>query len=167
MTHERPPARPYPEAGILPIETEIVVVRVKPVIGTGAYASGDALGAKFGLPDVVREKGGAAILESVVVLDQDDEGVQIDFPLFARNFTATADNAAFAVTDADLEFCVGVVSVSNYANFSVNQVGTARGLGLALVIPTGRDLFCQAVVRGTPTFAATDDLTFIFTFVRA
>ena len=155
-----------PEDELVVIKPSIVTVSIRPVIDTGLYASGDALGARFGLPNVVGKDGGSAILESVVVLDQDDEGVQIDFPLFTKTFTGTTDNDAFAITDDDLQNCIGHVSVSNYANFNVNQVGTARGLGLAFTIPTGRSLFCQAVVRGTPTYASSDDLTFIFTFIQ-
>lgn len=149
------------------VSTDIVQIVVQAQVGTALYASGDALGSRFVIPNVVSADGGSAVLESVVVIDKDDEGVQIDFPLFTRVFTATADNAAFAVSDVDLESCIGVVSVSNYSDFANNQIGTARGLGLAFTIPEGRDLHCQAVVRGAPTFGNATDLIFKFTFQRA
>ena len=106
-----------PEDELVVIKPSIVTVSIRPVIAAGIYTTGDALGARFGLPNVVDKAGGGAILESIVVLDQDDEGIQIDFPLFSKTFTATADHDEFAVTDDDLQHCIGHVSISNYANF--------------------------------------------------
>src|SRR3989304_2968583 len=77
---------------------------IVPGIGAAAaYAAGDAFGDKFRI-QVPRE----GTIATVVFLDLDDEGLQKDLVFFTRDFTATADNAAFAVSDVDLLHCAGV-----------------------------------------------------------
>ena len=90
-------------------------------------------------------------IASVVFLDYDDEGLQKDFALFSQTFTATADNSAFAVSDADLENCIGFITVSNFSNFGNNQVGVALP-ALYYVVPQGI-LYCQVVTRGVDNIA--------------
>ena len=113
-----------------------------------AYTAGDAFGDKFVVP--LPSKG---IIETAIMLDLDDEGITTELWLFRTDFTATADNAAFAVTDADLPNLEAVISITNFANASNNQVGIANNLGLVYTAPT-KQLYCQCVTRGTPNIAA-------------
>jgi len=126
-------------------QTDLVTV---PGVGAGvAYTSGDAMGLRFSF--TVRREG---TIQTVVFLDRDDEGVNKELVLFNREFTGTADNAAFAVSDADLTGCVGVVSIATWFNFDANQVGMAYP-GLFYVAPHER-LWCQVVTRGADNIAA-------------
>ena len=69
-----------------------------PGIGTGAvYAAGEAFGSKFHFN--VPKRG---VIQTVIMLDLDDEGIETELWLFRNDFTATADNSAFAITDLDL-----------------------------------------------------------------
>lgn len=119
-----------------------------PGIGAAAaYAAGDAFGDKFIL--LVPPEG---TISNIVFLDLDDEGIQKDLVLFREDFTATADNAAFAVSDDDLGNCIGIVTVNVFYNFSNNQVGIGTP-AFAYRAPSGR-LFCQFVTQGADNIAA-------------
>ena len=120
-----------------------------PGIGTGvAYAAADAFGGKFPIP--VPSKG---IIQTAMMLDLDDEGIETELWLFGEDFTATADNDPFAVSDADLPKLEVVIGIVNFANVANNQVGINNGLNLPYIIPGGR-FWCQCVTRGAPNIAA-------------
>lgn len=117
------------------------------VFGT-AYASGDAFGGKFTI-DLPMEEG---TISNVLFHDLDDEGLSKELVLFRRDFTPTADDAAFAVDDFDMRNCVGVVSITNFYNFSVNQLGQATP-ALSFNAPE-KKLYCQMVTRGADNIAS-------------
>lgn len=133
------------------------VVTVTPTISTSAYATGDAVGGLLTFASAVESAASAATLDSVTIIDKDQELATFDLVLFDQTFTAASDNAVFAPSDADLANCIGVVRVSDYANFSTNSVATRTNVGLGIKL-TGTSLFGQLVVRGTPTYTATSDL---------
>jgi hypothetical protein len=144
-----------------------VVTRIS-LTATGstiAYAAGDALGGLLTFPNAARFSGGGAILTQVVVLDKDQEQAPIDLVLFDRTFTPSADNAAFDPTDADLANVLTAVSVTAYSNFNDNCIGMSDQLYLPVLL-NGTSLFGQMVVRGTPTYTATNDLTVILSLVQ-
>lgn len=120
-----------------------------PGIGTGAaYAADDAFGRAFSV--TVPRSG---IIQAATFLDRDDEGIETDLVLFNKPFTDTADNAAFTVSDADMENCIGTITFATFKNFALNQMSTAGAMGLAYIAPE-RKLWIQAVTRGAPNIAA-------------
>ena len=122
-------------------------------IDTGIYASGDALGTATQFSNIPEH----GVIMSVMVIDRADQGINLDVVLFKAAFTGTADQAAFNPSDADLQNCLGSILVDTWGNFSTNQVGIVRNLGFPYWAPAGI-LYFQCVTRGTPTYAATDDL---------
>lgn len=141
-----------------------------PVISAAAiYASGDALGGLLTFANAARLAGGSGVITKVVVVDDDQELAPIDIVFFNQTFTATADNAPFDPTDADMQNCIGHinVAVTDYANFVDNSVATKRNVGFWFELAAGQtSLFAQMVVRATPTYTATDDLTVKITVER-
>ena len=142
-----------------------------PTITAGAYTAGDAVGGLLTFADAVRTNGGGGIVSKVVIIDDAAQLAPLDLVLFNQTFTATADNAAFDPTDADLQNCIGYIDIAatDYANFNDNAVA-AKSAGLRMPYPiilSGTSLFGQLVVRGAPTYAATDDLTIKLTIERA
>ncbi len=121
-----------------------------PGITTGAvYAAGEAVGGKFTI-SVPR----SGIITVAMMLDLDDEGKEMELWLFDGDFTATTDNTAFAVTDADLlKLAVPPISLVNFADANVNQVISNTGLALPFEAPL-RELWCQCVTRDTPNIAS-------------
>lgn len=116
-------------------------------VGNGAYADGDAFGKKFNfaVPPV-------GTITQVIFYDLDDEGVPVDVVLFETDFTATADDSAFAVSDDDLLRCIGVVSITSFVDVGGARIGMAQPV-LSYNVPSGI-LRAQCIIRGTPTVAA-------------
>lgn len=141
-------------------------ISVTPTISAASiYASGDAVGGLLTFSNAARVSGGSITVQSVVIIDNDQELAPLELVLFDRTFTATSDNAAFDPTDADLANCIGVVKVSDYASFNDNSVATRAGIGLAATL-NGTDLFGQLVVRSAPTYTATNDIIVIVQVVQ-
>ena len=102
---------------------------------------------------------GSGVVQSVVVIDDAGQEAQLDLLLFDQSFTATADNDAIAISTADAENCIGVVTVSAYSDMGTPSVGRSTNSGLAFKAKDDRTIYGQLVTRGTPTYASTSDLT--------
>ena len=127
-------------------KTDLMTV---PGIGTAAaYTAADAFGTKFNFP--VPTEG---VISTVIFVDRDDEGIEKELVLFHEDFTATADTAAFAVTDNDLGNLVGVIHIEtdDYFDWSSNRVAVVYP-ALYYIAPDGL-LYGQFVTRGTDNIA--------------
>lgn len=109
------------------------------------YTTGDALGAKFEIDVPI-----SGIIHGAMFVDRDDEGIETDLVLFTGDFTATADNLEFTVSDADFAAFLSTITFSTFKNFALNQVSSAAAIGLAYIAPQ-RKLWAQLVTRGGPT----------------
>ena len=140
-----------------------VDIVLTPTISTGIYAAGDAIGGKLTFTNGAVIGGRGGTITKVVIIDDDKELAPIDLVLFNQDFTATADNAAFDPTDADLENCIGYISMAatDYASFNDNSVATkTSGLQMPFAFELGgASLYGQMVVRSAPTYTAVTDLT--------
>lgn len=131
-----------------------------PGIGTAAaYLTGDAFGLSFSFatPRI-------GTISNVTFLDLDDEGIIKELVLFKSEFTATADNSAFSVSDADLLNCITVIEIVDFFDYGSNRVGIATP-AFSYVAPKGR-LYGQFVTRGADNIAAGSIPRFIITVVQ-
>lgn len=125
-----------------------------PGIGTGsAYADGEAFGTAFTLHDLFRPGKNSGTIVGAYLQDIDDEGLQVDIPLFVRSIAGTTDNNAFAPSDVELQSCRGVVSITEFFNWSSNQFGQATNLGIWIKAESP-NLYTQCVIRGAANIAA-------------
>lgn len=136
----------------------------RPVISTSAYASGDVLGGKLTLTDVVNANGLGGFIHSVTVIDQSKQKSRLDLLIFGADPAASAfvDNAALAVGAADQPNIIGAIPITaaDYLDVGAIAVATVRGVGLAFDLLAGRALFAVAMCGGAPTYTGTDDLIF-------
>ena len=162
--------------GFIPVELEgapLDIVQQPTISAAGLYAAGDALGGLLTFANAARVAGGGGTITKVVILDEDQELAPIDVVFFDQTFGATADNAPFDPSDADLANCIGYVDVAatDYADFVDNSVA-AKASGLRMpfdydLVAAGTSLFAQMVVRSTPTYTAVDDITIKITVRRS
>ncbi len=138
------------------------IIRTNPInlaVDTSLYASGDALGEKNSVTSVP-ERG---TIVGVFAVDRDSEDANFDIVLFKQDITGTSDNAAFDPTDAELDTCIGVITVNRWHTFNDNSVGmeavNARVIGYDV---PGGTIFFQCVTRATPTYTATTDVRLSF-----
>jgi len=143
------------------VATEGITISQTPAITAGAYAAGDAVGGLLTFANAARVSGGGGVIKSVVIVDDAGADAELELWLFDRTFTAMADNAPWAPSEADLENLIAIVQTAD-----ATQGWLAAGTPSAIVIEVsqrydlnGTSLFGQLVARDTPTYAATDDLT--------
>lgn len=153
----------------LPVTSKTVVVTAQPTITSGAYHAKDALGGKQALANAARVSGGAGRISRIVVVDDDAQAAEIVITFFNADMTATADNAAFDPSDADMENCIGSISIysSDYQSFADNAVATKNTMDFPFVLNATTTLTCQAMVTGAPTYASTSSLTFKYVIDQA
>jgi len=143
------------------------VVSATPVITAGAYTAKDAVGGLLTFANAARTAGGVITIASIALTDLGNQSASLVLVLFDRAFGATADNAAFDPSDADLANCVGHVpiSASDYQSFADNAAATVRNVGLQITL-NGTSLFGQLMCLGTPTYGSTADLVVRLGLIR-
>lgn len=142
----------------LPVTTASRIVDVTLSLNTsGAYASGDVLADTQVVTNALRIVNGNGLLNSIVVIDEDDQNQPFDLVFLSANVSIGTENDAVAVSDANARQVLGIVHVlaADYVDFGGVGVATLTGLVLGLQAASGTsDLYVAAITRGTPTHSA-------------
>lgn len=127
-------------------------------LDTSIYADNDVLAAPQELTGAFRADGASLTLESIVLLDEDDQAQEIDIVFMNVTGSLGAENAAAAPTDAVARTIIGIVNIAttDYSDLANSQLATKRSLGLRLKAAGGStSLWVGAILRsGTPTYTA-------------
>ncbi|RJO63690.1 MAG: hypothetical protein C4523_19610 [Myxococcales bacterium] len=145
------------------------IVRLNPTVTAGAYSANDVVGGELTLTNAMRVSGGSGVLHAITVHDAAAQNVALDIYVFDSAPAANlADNAAWAWTAGDEDKFLGLVRVaaSDYVSAAGDGFVTLRNLGLPVKANGSANLYCYIVTTGTPTYAATTDLTLSFGFLR-
>jgi hypothetical protein len=144
----------------VPVVGKTVAVSQTPAITAGAYSAKDAVGGLLTFANAARTSGGAITIQQITITDLSTQAANLVLVLFDRTFTATADNAPFDPSDADMANAIAMIPIltSDYQAFADNCMATVRGVGAAMVL-SGTSLFGQLMCTGTPTYGSTADLT--------
>lgn len=136
-------------------------VAVKPTVTAGAYSANDCVGGVLTFAGCARENGSGGVLKNVVIVDDARQQGQIELWLFDRTFTSPGDNAAWVLGELDAENLVAVVTTNDGIWFDGGGAGSdACDIEASKrYVCNATSLFGQLVCRGTPTYAATDDVT--------
>lgn len=133
------------------------LIDVTCTLDTSAYTSGDVLFDTQAVTDAVRANGGQAILDSVTVIDEDDQGIAFTLYILRAANSLGTENSAPNISDANARDILGWVPVASgdYSDVGGAKVATVRNIGL-FVEATGstRDLYVGGVTGGTPTHSA-------------
>lgn len=91
------------------------------------YASGDMLGTQLTIAGATTGAGVVNYIDGVIL--EDDAAVlgAVDLFLFSASVTQAADNAANSWSDADMQKCVGVITVPGPYQSALNRVGQWEG----------------------------------------
>jgi len=147
---------------------ESIAVSQTPTVTSGSYSANDAVGGLLTFANAGRVAEGSGVLKNVLIIDDAGQDAVLELWLFNATFTAMADNAAWAPSQADLRKLIAVISTNDGDWFaagtpSVARVEVSQNYNLAAA---GTSLFGQLVTRGTPTFAATDDVSIIIQLLQ-
>jgi len=132
------------------------VVEVTLSLDTSIYASGDVLAAPQEIANFFPRQGGTGVIQSIQVLDKDDQGVAMDLVFMNATGSLGAENAAVGPTDAVADTIVGIVVVAtgDYVDLVNSKLAVKANVGL-LVGSSTQSLFVGAITRGgTPTHTA-------------
>lgn len=138
------------------------LIEVTPTLDTGAYSDGDLLFDSTKVPGACNTESLASILNSLVILDKDDQAAAFDL-FFQRSDTSQGSvNSAWSPTDAQSAEIIGRVEIASgdWEDFTNNQIAFKEladdGMGVILKpsIAHTLDIWCFGVARGTPTHTA-------------
>ena len=119
---------------------------------TAAYANGDAVGQKFELDGAALRPKGGGIIQSMTLVDKDDDGVEVDVVLFDDDFSATTDGSSMNISDEDANKLIGTVNLATYKDQGDVKTATASNIQLGYSCKS-KSIFGQLITRGTPTYA--------------
>lgn len=115
-----------------------------------AYASGDQFGTLITITNAARVTGAGGFINGIVYHDNDDVMGAIDIYFFNDTLTLAADNAAFAISDADARKLLYVANMTSVQDLGVQRFGQLQGLSVPYFC-TGTSLFVAIVTKTTPT----------------
>lgn len=124
-----------------------------------AYSAGDQVGALMTLSDMGRASGGSGIITGVVLISAADIIGAYDVVLFDASVTLAADNAAFAISDADALKIVAIAQLAGAYDIGNNRVAQLFNCAIPYVCSGGAHLYAALITRlGHTFFAATTDM---------
>lgn len=134
------------------------VVEVTLSLDTSIYADGDVLADFQALAGAVRLVGGKALIQSVSVLDKDDQGVAFDILLSQTAISLGTENAAPSISDANAATVQRVcrIETTDYIDLGGCRIATKANIGLVVEAAiASTSLYVGAITRGgTPTYSA-------------
>lgn len=140
-----------------------IEVQATPTISTSIYSAKHNIGGLLTLANAARVNGGSITIESVQISDKDQEMAAIDLILYNQSITTPTDRTTFDPTDAENLNCRGIISImpGDYADFNDNCVAH-RDCATSLLL-VGTSLYIVMVVRSTPTYTSTSDISVTLT----
>ncbi len=136
----------------------IQYITVSMTTDTAAYASGDLI-ADSQIVDIASAGNDVeAVLESVAIIDTDDQGVAMLVHFLSANVTMGTENAAPSISDGNALNHLGVVNVAaaDWLDMGGARVATKANVGLVMRPVTGADDLYVAIINNTTaaTFAS-------------
>lgn len=138
---------------------------VTPTVTVGAYSANDVIGGTLTFHRVHSGR-----LQSITITDANAQSVDYVLVLFDSVPTTIADNATFDIADADIPNIIytnsaDLTAASNRRAFTDNSITAKYGLDVPLRSnePAGA-LYGFLYSPGTPTYAATTDVTVVLQF---
>jgi len=125
-------------------------------LAAAAYDLNDVLAATQELTGALRVAGGSGALNSIVVIDQDDQGAAMDIFIFNASATLGTENAAISINDADAAKILGIIRVvaNDYVDCINSMVANPSFDPIDLEVASGTSIWVAAATRGTPTHTA-------------
>jgi hypothetical protein len=137
-------------------------------LDTSAYAPGDVLADTQVLTNAMRKTDGTAVLQSIVLVDKDDQGIALDVVILDANVSLGTENSAVSITDGSADNILAIVSVpaAEWTDLGGCRVAVIKNLCVPVRAASGTaNLFVALITRGAPTHTASG-ITGRFGFLR-
>jgi len=143
------------KANAIPVKALDDVITIDATVDTNAYAEGDVLFATQEVAGFSTAADITSILQSVTVIDPDDQGIGIDLIFFNANTTLGTENSAPDLDDTEVLTVIGraQVGAGSFYDLGANRVACVYGIGLPMKAGTGGSVWMAGIARGAPTYA--------------
>jgi hypothetical protein len=131
-----------------------------------AYTAGDQVGTIISIADAVRAAGGTGLITSVLLIDQSDIIGAYDVVFFRETVTLAADNAAFAISDANSLKITQLVQLAGSFDLGANRIAQAYNLAVPYDCNGSTTLFAALIARVGHTFFTAGALPQLNVFVE-
>tara|TARA_R100000742_G_C4274950_1_gene95160 strand:- start:1319 stop:1825 length:507 start_codon:yes stop_codon:yes gene_type:complete len=133
------------------MDTDVITVTL--VSTTNACATNEVIFQGEELENIVSVKGGACVIQSIGLLDDDDNGEPIDLVFFDSNVELDDSNDGTTIDAADgtiPDSILGVVNLTNYFDGVNWQYGHKENIGLTLKAASDtKSVWVAGVNRGS------------------
>jgi len=119
---------------------------------TTAYTAGDQVGTLVSLTGAARATGGSGTIVAVQLIDQSDIMGAVDVVFSRASITLAADNAAYAISDADSLNVIGLVQLAGAYDIGNNRIAQAYNLAVPYDCSGGTTLYASIITRIGHTF---------------
>jgi len=139
-----------------------------------AIGNNEVIAQSIEIENAVSVKGGAGILQSVMILDEDDEAPAVDL-LFSQVNTSITDDQGEAIgnnignLNSTFRSFLGFVNVSNYTDLIDGQLAIKSNIGLVIKAASDtKSIWVHCINRsgGNYTPASTPDMKLRFGIVK-
>ena len=148
---------------------KVDTIALEPGTTTNACSDAEIIFANETLTDAVGVKGGSAIIQSIVLIDDDDHGGAVDLIFHSVSGIFGTEGAAISSTDVTLLRSIkAVVTVSTYMDGVNWMIGHKENIGaIVSAESTSTDLYVTCINRsgGALTYSA-DGLYLIVNLVQ-
>lgn len=142
----------------LPVSTPYTYTDVTMSPDTSIFASGDVIADTQVVTSAFNIADGKGVLQSIVVVDEDDQKAAFDIYFFSANSPLGTENSAPNISDANARNFVGVVAIAtgDYKDLGGVSVAVIKGINLPVKAASAtKDLYVGIVNgAGTPTYTA-------------
>lgn len=135
---------------------------ITPSSNVDSHADGDVIAAPEELVNFVQVPGGAARIDTIVIIDEGDVGGDVDLIFLNASGSIGAESSAFTMTDAVALTFIGAVNVPASAYFDAvdNKVACLNNVNMVINAAEGETSVWMGVVADASIdLTATDDLT--------
>lgn len=134
------------------------IIDVTLAMDTAILASGDVAGTTVAIANAVPANNKTAILDTVILFDEDDQGTAVDLYFFSANVSLGTVNGVPSISDANMRNFLGKIVVAAADIEDLGGVRVATKDKQQLQVKSGTDvrtIWVQPVCRsGTPTYTA-------------
>lgn len=126
------------------------------------YTIGDQVGAQFSWSNAVRKSGGFGYITGITLLCDADVLGPYDLVFTRASITLAADNAAYAISDADFANVIALVQLSGSYDIGNNRIAQAHNIRIPFDCSGGTTLYAGLITRaGGAFYGATDDIVIV------
>lgn len=119
-----------------------------------AYSSGDQVGTQLEFANAARLSGGGGLITGITLISAADIIGAYDIVITDSTITLAADNAVYAISDADALKIVAIVPLAGAFDIGGNRVCQMYNLAIPYVCNGGTSLFASLITKVGHTFFA-------------